>query len=64
VATYEGIPASLDRTTVDRALRLYFTESGNVTDPEEGPGAGWMADPSSTINPGEAISDSATISTF
>ncbi len=35
VATYEGIPPSLDRSTVDRVLRLYFTESNSRGD---GPG--------------------------
>jgi len=41
VATYEGIPPSLDRATVDRVLRLYFTESNSGGLPLVGSAAGF-----------------------
>lgn len=64
VSTYEGLPPSLDRATVDRVLRLYFTDSERTkaTDSDDGfahTGAAWPGVEAS----GEA-SDPAEISTF
>jgi len=58
VATYEGVAPSLDRRTVDRVLRLFFTESG--TDDE----AAAAADEPSRGNGFGATPEEAEVTTF
>lgn len=65
VATYEGIGASLDRETVDRVMRLYFTDSYDDEGVAEAhAGAGLLPSRSSVFDPSEATTAPSEISTF